>query len=239
MGEAMAKTPLEAIVHQIVDDSLMFADVASPFKAASFAGDGRLCVIVGENASGKSLFYRLIAQFAHKHHKLLPITISIRERTGAGAHEMGGMRRIMMFGDESEQSTGATSVNVVASGFHNAGRDTPALLLLDEPEMGLSDGYARALGQFIANEYAKLPDTCAGVVIVTHSRALVDGLWSQHATRPLFVHLGDDPKPLERWLAEPEVRSVEDLMNLRELALQRRRAVHRLLHPEKASVDGA
>lgn len=225
----MTKTALEAIVHEVVDDTLLFSDERSPFRAALYDGDPNVCVIVGENASGKSLFFQIVAGMAHRQ-KITPVTISIRERTGAGTHEMGGMRRAFMFGDESQQSTGATSANVVASGFNNVRREEPAMLLLDEPELGLSDGYARALGQFIACEMAKEHENYRGLVIVTHSRALVDGLWSYHATRPLFVHLGDDPKPLERWLEEPEVRSIEDLLNLREVASARRKAVHQLLH---------
>lgn len=222
--------PLEEIVRQIVDDSLLFADERSPFKAQCFDGrDPKMCLIVGENASGKSLFFQMIAQFANRR-KIMPITISIRERTGAGTHEMGGMRRIMMFGDESEQSTGATSANVVANGFHNANRDTPAILLLDEPELGLSDGYARAMGHFIAKQFVEASATCVGVVVVTHSRSLVDGLVMSEAVRPLFVHLGDQPKDLLAWMEDPEVRSLDDLMNLREVASDRRKQVYQLLN---------
>lgn len=221
--------PLREIARWIADESLMFSDMRSPFNAVVYDGDPRICVIVGENASGKSLFFRMVAQLASNRHKLLPITISIRERTGAGSHEMGGMRRMFMYGDESQQSTGAASVKVVANGFHNAAKpETPAMLLLDEPELGLSDGYARALGQYIATEIVKLPPKSGGVVVVTHSRALVDGLWSFHATRPLFVSLGAEPKALEGWLAEPEERSVDDLLNLRDVALERWRAVSKL-----------
>lgn len=44
-------------------------------------------------------------------------TVSIRERTGAGTSDMAGMRRMFMFGDESEQSTGATSLKTAMKAF--------------------------------------------------------------------------------------------------------------------------
>jgi energy-coupling factor transporter ATP-binding protein EcfA2 len=114
---------LAGIVRYVCEESLMFADERSPFQAKAFyPKETRVCVIVGENASGKSVFFQVMAGVARREHKLLPVTISIRERTGAGSHEMGGMRRTMMFGDESEQSTGATSYNVIQSGFHNVSK---------------------------------------------------------------------------------------------------------------------
>jgi hypothetical protein len=222
---------LAEIVRFVCEESLMFADERSPFQAKAYYPKHQtpVCVIVGENASGKSVFFQVMAGRARQEHALLPVTISIRERTGAGSYEMSGMRRIMMFGDESQQSTGATSYNVIQSGFHNATKpDTPAMLLLDEPEMGLSDGYARALGHYIGREALAAPPSLAGVVVVTHSRPLVDSLCMMAGISPLFVNLNPAPAPLLDWLETDEVRSIDDLKTLREMAIARRHAVANL-----------
>lgn len=223
-------TVLDGLVRWTCEESLLFGDERSPFTAKAFPGrDPRICVIVGENASGKSVFFQVLAGIAKREHDLLPITISIRERSGAGTYEMSGMRRMMMFGDESQQSTGATSYNVVRNGFSNARRDdAKPLLLLDEPELGLSEGYARALGHYIGQEALALPETCAGVVIVTHSRTLVEGMTLMAGVNPTLVNLNPEPKPLLEWLETPEVRSIDDLKNLSDLAIARRHAVAQL-----------
>lgn len=228
---------LAEIVRWTCEESPMFSDERSPFQAKAFyPNETRVCVIVGENASGKSLFFQIMAGIARKQHDLLPVTISIRERTGAGSYEMNGMRRIMMFGDESQQSTGATSYNVIQAGFHNASKpDTPAMLMLDEPELGLSEGYARALGHYIGREALAAPDSLAGVVVVTHSRVLVDGLCMMAGISPLFVNLNPTPAAVLDWMEAPEVRSIDDLKQLREIAIERRRMVANIInHKENA-----
>lgn len=218
---------LADIARFVSEESLMFGDERSPFQSqVYYPAESRVCLIVGENASGKSVFFQIMAARARQAHKLLPVTISIRERTGAGSYEMSGMRRTMMFGDESQQSTGATSFSVIQSGFLNATKpDTPALLLLDEPEMGLSDGYARALGHYIGREALAAPDSLAGVVVVSHSRVLVEGMCMMAGISPVFVNLNPSPVPLLDWLEQPEVRSIDDLMTLREVATERRRKI--------------
>lgn len=160
---------------------------------------------------------------------LKAITISIRERAGAGTFDMSGMRRTMMFGDESEQSTGATSYSVTEIGFVNVHHrleegpeSAPALLLLDEPEMGLSEGYTAAMGQYLAQAVQALPPRAPGVV-VTHSKALVREMLAHLDTPPHFAHTGED-QTLDAWLSTPERRTVEDLKGLSNVDHQGRRA---------------
>lgn len=218
---------LTTAAHWVAYESLLFNDEESPFRASMLAGAPRLLVVAGENASGKSLFSRMLCARLHGT-GLLPISISIRERTGAGDSGMGGMRRVFMLGDESDQSTGATSVQVVRSGFRNVKQKKESTLLaLDEPELGLSDGYARAFGQYIGGQARETPKQCAGVVVVTHSRSLVAGLLGGYGEPPTFVLLDGDAD-LQRWLATPEVRTVEQLLALPELGLTRWRRINEL-----------
>lgn len=138
----------------------------------------------------------------------------------------------MMFGDEQDQSTGATSVKVVSSAFRNVDRPDGALLILDEPEVGLAESYARALGEYVGAQANSLPTSCAGVLVVTHSRPLVQGLISGYQNSPSHaaVSAQDEPKPgLQRWLEQVEHRSVDELLNLSSVGLERWRAVNHLL----------
>ena len=224
------------------DSALMGAD--APFSAHLSSGLSRLCVVTGGNATGKSLYVRIL-QSRTGSQNILPISISIRERTGSGLHEMAGMRRAMMFGDESEQSTGATSISTVQQGFSNLkshAKEREALLILDEPELGLSEDYAAAMGAWLARETL----ACAnpqelGVVVVTHSRVLVRALANELASvgqTPHFVCM-DAPQSLHQWLDNPVVRSVDELLDLPRVGHERRRAVASILNAKKATPQAA
>lgn len=118
----------------VAGESAFANEEGTPFSASLHEADPRLLLIVGENASGKSLAFRIIARILDEA-GATPITLSIRERAGLGGDGMGNMRRAFMYGDERIQSTGATSARVVDSGFRNLDRPEPAALLMDEPEI--------------------------------------------------------------------------------------------------------
>lgn len=215
---------------EMLEESRFFTEPDCPFQGSHHAGDARLAVVVGENASGKSLLYRMVAQGLQAEHKVLAITISIRERTGSGQSDMSGMRRMFMFGDETPSSTGAISAKVVESGFKNLDRPEACALLLDEPELGLSDGYARALGEFIGLRAKVQPPASRGVLVVTHSRALVEGLVAGLEETPTFVCMGSDHCGLQPWLHASEMRSLADLSALAFTASDRRKQTQVILN---------
>lgn len=222
------------LAKDVAELSPLFNGEDAPFSCVVHAGDPRLLVVAGPNASGKSVFVQILAGWGRKApYNWSPVTVSIRERTGAGLSEMAGMRRTFMFGDESEQSTGATSVGVALSGFKNIwteGANKPRLLVLDEPDMGLSEDYAFAMGQLIAAETeAAFPadKPCSGVVVVTHSRTLVEGIraWG---VNPGFVSM-ESTMTLDEWLTNRQHRTLEDLKNLSNLGHERQRQVRALI----------
>ena len=190
-----------AVAAKVAADSMLFNDKDSPFQAAVEAGAERLVVVTGENASGKSLYVRVAAAMLQQE-GVLPVSVSIRERTGGGTHEMGGLRRAIMFGDEQEHSTGATSVGVVQTAFGNLGAPQGSLLIVDEPEIGLSEAYARALGEYIGRQTRDIPATCLGVLVVTHSRPLAQGLLDGFGERPTHAAVAAGPAQagLAEWL---------------------------------------
>lgn len=219
-----------------VSESVLLNDPSVPFSAEiSAVGHPRVLVVVGDNASGKSLFFQIMGGMGLDF-EVSPINISIRERTGAGTYEMSGMRRAMMFGDESEQSTGATSARVVATGFKNVlsrlEDGKRALLYLDEPEMGLSDGYAYALGEFIGKEVCSLPEEAPGVVVVTHNRRLVKGLVDGLGADPSLVNMSGS-SVLSDWLSAEDKKTIDDLLDLPKKDNAGRNAVSAFLRARK------
>ncbi|AXQ69473.1 hypothetical protein HOU02_gp252 [Caulobacter phage CcrBL9] len=215
-----------ALARRMLEDSRYFGDEEAPFNGKAFDGDNRLLLIVGENASGKSLLFRILAAVARRDHGLTGITISIRERTDSTVP----FRRMFMFGDEAEQSTGATSFGTIEMGFKTASGESQGknLLMIDEPEMGLSDGYARALGEYLGQNARDLPDACHGLVVVTHNRPLVQGILMGLNAAPAFAHLGAST-PLYDWLEHRETRTVNDLRALKETASARRKQTQKLM----------
>lgn len=216
-----------ALARKVLEDSRYFAEDDSPFNGRLYDGDNRLTLIVGENASGKSLFFRVMNAYAKRDHDITGITISIRERTDSSVP----FRRMFMYGDEAEQSTGATSFKTIEMGFKTANGDKQGktLLMIDEPEMGLSDGYARALGEYLGQQARRLEDNCHGLVVVTHNRPLVAGLLAGLRAEPTFVCLGVDPVDLSSWRAREETRTVEDLFALKDVSLERWRKTSALM----------
>jgi hypothetical protein len=202
-----------------------FVDEDCPFPSRLALTDSRVAILTGANATGKSLVFRHLAAFGKKV-KLSPMTLSIRERTGAGG---SGMLAAFIFGDEQQQSTGATSVGVAICGFANvrsrleATPPVPSLLMFDEPEMGLSQGYAMAMGIFLAQQVMSLPAQAPGLIVVSHSRSLVRKLAETLDQPPSFIHMGEKPQTLSQWLETEEVCSVDALMSLEDIG---RRGAH-------------
>jgi len=211
------------------ENCTLFNHETAPFHAVVDHQDPKLVVITGENASGKSLFFQFVAAMVRKEEGAVALTISIRERISA----TNGMRRVFMFGDETEQSTGATSVSTLANAFgNNLDHDNGSMLMLDEPELGLSDGYARAMGEYIGRSTHDIPAVCGGVIVITHSRSLVRGLLAGYGATPTHVSISADaPQPagIQQWLDASEERTVEDLLALREVGLDRWRQVLKIL----------
>lgn len=224
---------LPELARWTTEESLALSDEESPFSGKVMEGDPRVLLIVGENASGKSLAFRLIAQIASQH-KVHAITLSIRERTGGGSFEMANMRRAMIYGDEGTSSTGATSASVVERGFANLSGKGPSLLCLDEPEIGLSEGYCEALGEYIGQKSRDMPSEACGVIVVTHSRRLAKGLAAGIGGAPSFLFMsGRDevaPSGFSDWLESHDKKTVEELMALKDVGVERFRAVQKLIN---------
>ena len=221
------------VLKDVASSSALFNSADTPFTAHVRDGLPRVAIVAGDNCTGKSLFVEVVRGWAC-HHNMAndTICVSIRERTGSGLSEMAHMRRAFMFGDETEQSTGAISAKTVQTAFSTlesrCEEGKHSILVLDEPELGMSEAYAGALGEMMGQRLAGLKEPAVGVIVVTHSKALVARMGQALGAEPTFVHIGQ-PRTLQEWLKTPVHKTVEDLLALDELNLAGRQAVWQLL----------
>ena len=96
-------------------------------------------------------------------------------------------------------------------------------------ELGLSDGYAEALGEYIGRSAREMGANVCGVIVVTHSRRLVAGLVRGLGGAPCMLAMESGVETVGQWLERREERSVEDLLELKELSHARFREVQEIL----------
>lgn len=147
------------------------------------------------------------------------------------------MRQAMIYGDEEKQSTGSISARTIASAFSNANqRDKPVMLAFDEPELGLSPAYARALGEFIGQQTLQVGKQVCGVMVVTHSRELGLGLIQGLNGKPSLLTTAPQgeamPETIVQWHTDTGMRTVEELLALPANSHQRYLAVKKMLRPD-------
>ena len=189
-------------------------------------GKGRLVVVVGDNASGKSFCRRIIQAMCQKN-KIECIPISAEHR-----RKVSYMPWLtFVYGDEEYEATGVNSVGTVLQGINTCkARETNHVIFWDEPDLGLSDSWAAGVGQMLC-EFAKDPPkhTVASFV-VSHNKALVRELLP---AEPFYLHLGSKTAPatLEEWV---EKRSPpRDPSKLPELSRKRFKAIQAVLDRSK------
>jgi hypothetical protein len=193
-----------------------------PVPARVEYGHPKLALVTGENASGKSFLVRGLGQKmrgAHPKLEILAVTMSLRSE--------GGFSRAVVYGDEQRESSGRISIKAVLAGMYVCReRHHDHVLILDEPDIGLAESYAGALGAYLAAFVEDMPVRTLGVVVVTHSRPLVRGLLP---AEPASIRVGDDPRPLEQWLREgPIPRGIEEIEALAERAGATMRGITRV-----------
>lgn len=183
-------------------DDLWGPDGLMPARFEPGNAATKLLVITGQNASGKSLIAKIIsARIAATRKTTKGSPEGVTYNIGMALRTMGGgiSGKTFVYGDESDQSTGSTSVRAVNGAISNTKRSTnPVVVIFDEPEIGLSDEYALAMAEKIAAFEAELPPICDGLMVVTHNRAIVRRLL---ASDPHRLRLGTHTT--SEWLDQP------------------------------------
>lgn len=222
-------TYLVRALEQTIDDTEFWGDDGLfPARLERGAADTRIVVVSGPNACGKSFACRYLAsaiaaerpetsergEFFH---------IGMRLRT-SGSGQIGP--KTFVYGDESEYSTGAVSMIALNGMLKNSKtRTSQHVIALDEPDIGLSDEYALALGSKIAGFANELPNNCDALIIVSHSRPLISKLM------PLKPHcLRFGTLDTAAWLSSPpREATLEELDTLASRNLTGFRAVSKLI----------
>lgn len=211
----------DCLADAVADEEYFGID--GPCPILKEAGNPRLVLISGENAGGKSFFAKVLSATVRSHEKKIewmPVSMSMRTQTG--------MHRVFMFGDEGRDSTGKISLHAVLGGLQTCrGRDNPHVLLLDEPDVGLSEGYQAALGDLLAEFASSMPEKTEALVVVTHSRALAAKLMP---LGPICIRVGDDRRKTKDWIAEGDLhRTADDIRNLAKKGVERLRRIQRVI----------
>lgn len=180
-------------------------------------------LVSGPNASGKSLFMTYM-QLCCKDAKIAKRAVCMANRTSSG------MEKVFIFGDEHEQSTGATSIGVVVNCAESSQNEDskPWMAIFDEPDIGLSEGYQKAMGAYIGQFMVANSENplCKGIIIVSHCKALMrEALKYASDANTMYM---DEKVTFKDWLEREEpAYSVDELLALRKLGADRKAAVWR------------
>jgi energy-coupling factor transporter ATP-binding protein EcfA2 len=190
----------------------------------------KLAVVFGDNASGKSLMLTVMSAF------LGPMEESGEEKFSVSMHSRtsSGMGRVFMYLDEDYNSTGASSLHAVTGAIYNAKkRKHPVWLMFDEPDTGLSDKFASAMGAYFAQEVNNLPKNIRGATIVTHSRPLLRRLLADLNEPPHEIAMGPE-QSLAEYLDPTTIQeaSIDELLALSDQAGKTMKNVMSILHPQ-------
>lgn len=188
----------------------------------------RFCLVLGDNAAGKSLIRVMLTQACRAQQpRVEAIHLSMDGRC-AGENRIA---RLAVYGDEGENSTGHNSARTVRTALSTSRqRKAPHSLLFDEPDLGLSDRWARAVGLALRDFLQNPPDLLAGVVLTTHRRELVRELMPLEPSVLLVGH--EWPTSLEDWYAGDR-RPLQPLEDLEQEGNDRWRRINRILDARK------
>lgn len=189
-------------------------------------GKSKLIIAAGENASGKSLYRRLMQQYCSEK-KIECIHISVEGRRNISYS--------LVYGDETNDSTGCNSAGTILGGIKTSkGRGSKHVVVFDEPDLGMSEGASMGAGTAFAEWLRDPPEHLVAAVIISHSRYLLKKLEDipHH-----FLHFGNGEHTIESWVTrEVEERSLEDI---KESNITRYRGIQKIIDKRRKERENA
>lgn len=183
-----------------------------------------LTFIYGENASGKSFIARCFEMVARarKPSKLSVRSVSVANRTSSG------VEKAMIFGNESEQSTGETSVSVMKLALRSLANESgEGVVILDEPDLGLSPKYSRALGRYIAEFILEHEKNGKALFVISHNDTFIESVIKHYNNTYNSVGVDTD-LTLREWLDDDSEYEMEDLDALKDIAIAKWRGIQKI-----------
>lgn len=172
------------------------------------AGDRIL--LVGRNASGKSLFRNLLNDptLTVGGKKIKMVHSSMALRTGHFS-SLGALSN--MFGDNAEDATSDSSLKIMEAALRNCqrwlGEGSNCGLHIDEPEVGCSEELQLSIGPWLRKRLDELTPPPTVTMITTHSRRLAENFrdWK-------FIDTGFEYPDIDAWLnREVKPMDIEEL----------------------------
>jgi len=187
----------------------------------------RVLVVVGGNASGKSFLRRLLSAFIRQYYKdkkeeVGVVSISQEMRTSQN------IGNVFVYGSEDWEATGLITCNSVVGVLRNIrenGGWGKNVIVIDEPEIGLSDETQSALAIHVREQIENWPDNLVGIVVMTHSRYFMRELNKVEGFK--MLDLDGKYKTVDDWVNRKVVPV--DLNTLEEVALTRFRKLTKAL----------
>lgn len=194
----------------------------APIIPVSWDSDpsARVILMSGDNASGKSFVTKHLNKISQKAGYEV-CCVSMRQRTG------DRMFSAMVFGDERRMSTGQCSVQATLKAFRHANEsENPCVIILDEPDIGLSAELADAMGRLLVEEIEGASGNLALLVVISHNRDLFRQMQADLEGEPWSTLYVGQGTRFADWLSKPSpVRSTDDLRGLAERSRQLYRAI--------------
>jgi hypothetical protein len=191
--------------------------------------DDNLILMSGENASGKSIVCRMLARMAAES-GIEHLEVSMGDRNGKNPFDK--VRDFARYGEECAESTGyLTFQRILKDRKRLIAGDKDFVFTIDEAELGLSEEYHKALGQFIAETHIAFAETgrCKMFLVCSHSKTLLNGILAALNSKPssLLLSLSGCSTTLYEWLAMPvQHRTIDELLSLPSRAAAKRTEIN-------------
>lgn len=158
---------MHPLLQYVLDNSVLIGSKDKPVRCFYFGGTERLLTVVGDNASGKSVFRRALSKFSRKS------GLEVMHFSPEGRSQ-GGIAGAIIYGTEEDQSTGFNSARTILKALETArNRENDHIIIFDEPDIGLSDEYAAGAGVEIREFCQACPDKTKLIVVISHRRCLM------------------------------------------------------------------
>lgn len=140
----------------------------------------KITVLTGKNGCGKSLVRKLVGYYLADKlglDRMTSITssTSLQQRTETRS-DFGAFCSIM-HDDPTSPSSLETFSKIEA--LIKLLEKEKRYLIIDEPELGMGEELIMTFINWFNNLFAKLPENCYGVLIITHSKLIVNGITSE------------------------------------------------------------
>jgi len=145
-------------------------------------------VVVGDNASGKSLLRRLFQAFLHDEEGN-PEVMHLSQQGRANP----GFGRCFIYGSEDDEATSVISARTLIKGMQTSrGREKPHFMVYDEPEIGMSEESALGASLWIKEQLTEdWPKHLNGFIVCTHNRHFATCLMELPNSKFVWMHQPD------------------------------------------------